>query len=319
MSRPPLILICDHRDEGLREALQPLQAMGFRVEESTGLGQTRERLQRQRPDVVLVDPLARGGLVELEQIAAARGDQALPVLVVADPADPLPAVLASRCLDDGPWDLVYRGAPLEELLMRIDRLRSQAAGQRELDDMRFQAVHDDRTALLRPMPFGQRLREHFSAAQRHHFDLALVLMDLDRFGQVNKAFDHMVGDVIIDRVGRVVRETLRAEDVGGRLGGDEFAIVLPYTQRVDTARVVSRLREQVQALSGPVDPSGRELHVSASIGFETYDGSDLETVETLRRHAEVALRRAKEQGGNRAVYFRHAEPEGGPRVEAAGR
>ena len=149
--------------------------------------------------------------------------------------------------------------------------------------------------------------------------MALVLMDLDRFGRVNKDFDHTVGDSIIDRVGRVVRENLRAEDVGGRLGGDEFAIVLPYTQRVDAARVVHRLRDQVQALTGPVDGFGGEVWVSASIGFETFDGRDLESVETLRRHGEVALRFAKEHGGNRAVYYRQiAVSEDEPRAEAAG-
>lgn len=309
MTRPPLILVCDHRGEGLSQAVRPLAAAGYRLEESSSLGRTRDRIARQRPDLVLVDPLSHGGIVELEQIAAARGDRPVPVLVVAERDDPLPAVLAARALGEGPWDLVYRGAPLEELLMRIGRLRRQAEGLRELDEMRFQAVHDDRTALLRPVPFQMRLREHFSAAQRHCFDLALVLIDLDGFGRVNKEFDHTVGDVVIDRVGTVVRENLRAEDVGGRLGGDEFAIVLPYTRRVDAARVVNRLRDQIQALTGPVDGTGREVSVSASIGFETFDGRDLESVETIRRHAEVALRRAKELGGNRAVYYRQDPPE----------
>ncbi|MDA1264636.1 MAG: GGDEF domain-containing protein [Planctomycetota bacterium] len=252
----------------------------------------------------MIDPLARGGVSELEALSTIRG---LPVLVVADPSDPLPAVLAARALGNGPWDVVYRGAPLEEVLMRIERLRAQAEGLVELDEMRFAAVHDDRTRLLRPVPFNGRLREHFSAAQRHHIDLALVLFDLDRFGQVNKKFDHTVGDSVIDRVGTVVRENLRAEDVGGRVGGDEFAIVLPYTSRIDAARVVHRIHAQVRALTGPFTDSEEEVAVSASVGFETFDGRDLETVEALRRHAEQALRRAKELGGDKAIYFRNLE------------
>jgi diguanylate cyclase (GGDEF)-like protein len=335
MSSPPRILVCDHRGEGLIEALRPLTSIGLRLELSTSPAQTRSLLRELRPDLVVIDPLARGGVSELGALTGPQGGpvpaptggspfggQPIPVLVVADPSDPLQAVLAARALGDGPWDVVYRGAPLEEVLMRIERLRGQAEGLTELDEMRFAAVHDDRTHLLRPIPFQQRMREHFSAAGRHHFDLALVLLDLDRFGLVNKEFDHMVGDAVIGQVGTVVRENLRAEDVGGRIGGDEFAIVLPYTRRVDAARVVNRLRDQLQELTGPIGDTGREVHISASLGFETYDGTDLESVETLRRHAEVALRRAKELGGNRALYFRNLDQEeggGGPRLaEAAG-
>ena len=318
MTTPPRILICDHRGEGLAEALRPLASVGLRLETTTSPAQTRSHLRETRPELIVIDPLARGGSSELD---ALRPHRPPPVLVVADPGDPLPAVLAARSLGEGPWDVVYRGAPLEEFLMRIERLRRQAASLVELDEMRFQAVHDDRTRLLRPIPFGQRLREHFSAAGRHRFDLALALLDLDEFGMVNKDFDHVVGDEVIERVGGVVRENLRAEDVGARIGGDEFAVILPYTGRVDAARVVQRLRAEVRALSGPIGDSKAQVHISASIGFETFDGSDLDAVETLRRHAEQALRRAKELGGDRALYFRalgsgsEGEP---PRSEATG-
>ncbi len=117
---------------------------------------------------------------------------------------------------------------------------------------------------------------------------------------------------MITRVGAVVRSTMRAEDVGGRLGGDEFAVVLPYTRRIDAARVVGRLCEEIRSLSGSFEDWGSRLEVTASLGFETYDGTDLESVETLRRHAEVALKRAKLMGGDRVLYVRSLEgSEGG--------
>ena len=303
-SEAPLILICDHRGEGLSEALRPLSALEMRIETTTRLAQTRQQLVRQQPALVIIDPLSRGGVVELEVLAAARGEATLPVLVVTTPDDPLPALIAARTLDPGPWDLIYSDAPLEEFAMRIDSLRRRAAHQKELDEMRYAAVHDDRTSLLRPMAFDLRLGEHFSAAQRHHLDLALVLIDLDNFGNVNKIFDHTVGDAVIEVVGSVVRDNLRTEDVGGRIGGDEFAVLLPYTPRVHAARVVGRLREEIEVLSGPYPGTDKRVEISASIGFETFDGEDIESVEALRRHAEIALRRCKEAGGNRAMYYR---------------
>jgi diguanylate cyclase (GGDEF)-like protein len=157
---------------------------------------------------------------------------------------------------------------------------------------------------LRPNAFQARLLEHFSAAQRHHHDLALVLIDLDRFGAINKEHDHTVGDDVISRVGDAIRRTLRVEDVAGRLGGDEFGVLLPYTGKINAALVVNRLRQEIARCSGQPEGANSHIDCSASIGFETYDGEDIDSLETLRRHSERALRVAKVQGGDQGVYYR---------------
>ncbi len=305
MSIPPVILLCDHRGEGTADNARGLADAGYRLEQTENLRQTLARLSRLTPAVILVDPLASGGAVELDAIDRARGaDHPVPVLVVADSRDPLPTVLVSRTLERGLWDLVHRDAPVEEYLMRIERLQNQRKKVAEIDELRHRAVHDDRTDLLRPKSFQERLREHFSAAQRHKLDLALLLIDLDRFGAINKDHDHTVGDALIGRVGEAIRRTLRAEDVAGRLGGDEFAVLLPYTRKVDAASVVQRLLEEIRALSGPLPGAKSEVTVSASIGFETFDGSDLDDDQALRMNTERALRHAKRSGGDVGVYFR---------------
>lgn len=302
-----MILICDHRGDGLEESLRPLREAGLEFEATRTLRETRERLVVESPRLLVLDPLAGGGMVELDEIDRLRGESPrAALLLVIDPADPRPALKAARTLGGDTWDLVRRDAPPEELLLRIERLLRQSEQSGELDSLRYHAAHDDRTGLLRPRFFQSRLNEHFSAAQRHHLDLAFVLLDLDDFGQVNKRWDHTVGDQVIARVGRAIEETLRAEDVAGRLGGDEFAIVLPYTRPVEAAVAVRRLRDTLAGLSGKIRPEeGREgIPVGASIGFETTNGTDLESVEILRSHAEVALRRAKRAGGGRGVYYR---------------
>ncbi len=301
---PALILVCDHRGRGLGQRLAPLASPHLRLETSSALTQTQQRIVREPPALVVIDPLSKGGVVELEALRAAAHRHPVPILLVASANDPLPALIAARTLDPGPWDLIARSAPIEEYSMRIERLRRQADRERELETIRFAASHDDRTALLRPVPFDTRLKEQFSAATRHHMDLALILIDLDNFGQVNKVFDHTVGDAVIELVGQVITENLRTEDVGGRIGGDEFAVVLPFTPRLQAARVVARLREEIFVLSGPYPETDLQVEISASIGFETYDGTDVESVEAMRRHAEIALRRCKEKGGNQALYYR---------------
>jgi diguanylate cyclase (GGDEF)-like protein len=311
MSFPRCVLICDHRGEGLREALAALDQHGYRVVVTAQLRDTHRELARTHPALVVIDPLAAGGRAELDEIRrASEGDASTPVLVVADPLDARSAARALEHLKPAPCDLVYRSAPIEEFVARIEALLGRAEHARETEDLRHRALHDDRTDLLRPAAFQQRLSEHFSAAQRHRFELALVLIDLDEFGLVNKRFDHTVGDLVIANVGEVIRRTLRAEDVAGRIGGDEFAALLPYTGRIDAAHVVRRLRDAIGALSGSISGPAGSFDVGASLGFETFDGSDLDTVETLRLHAEIALREAKRGGGHRAVYYRSlATPE----------
>ncbi|MBI5432403.1 MAG: diguanylate cyclase [Planctomycetes bacterium] len=304
MPNAQLILCCDHRGEGLSALVPSLEAAGYRLQQSRNLRQTLELFERLDPCVLVVDPLSSGS-IELEALDRARSsDPPVPVLLVTDPRDPLAAVLASRSLDRGLWDLVRRDAPAEEFVLRIESLKSQFLRLHEMSELRHRALYDDRTELLRPHGFQERLREHFSAAQRHHLSLALLLIDLDRFGQINKQNDHTVGDYVISQVGGSIRHALRAEDVAGRLGGDEFAVLLPYTRKHDASHVVQRLLDAIRALSGRIPGARSEIDVSASIGYETFDGTDLESADTLRQHSEEALRLAKQAGGHRGIYFR---------------
>lgn len=311
--------------EGPAACLRPLAALGVELLEVADLDAVAGQ---QAPsgavpgDILALDPASAEAFAR--RATRSRGGSRLPVLVLADPADPIQAVVAGRALrDSAPWDIVRRDAPPEEILLRAERLVASAQAQLDLDAARYRASHDDRTELLRPSAFDERLREHFSAAQRHHLELALVLVDMDRFGEVNKRYDHTVGDQLISRAGSVIRMSLRAEDVGARIGGDEFALILPYTQRVDAARVVSRLAGRFRALSGPPPAQFRPpadedegaplpvIRVSASLGFETFDGFDIDSPDELRARAERALHEAKARGGDQGVYYRSLQaPDG---------
>ena len=304
MNTAPLILVSDHRGEGLDERLSGLAAVGYGVEHSTSLRRTLAAVERLRPALIVIEPLASGGAVELESLGAALPlSPPIPVLVVGDVTRHLASAVGQRAREGGLWDLARRDIGPEELLLRCEQLLGRARSRVEMDLLRHRAHHDDRTDLLRPGSFQERLREHFSAAGRHDLNLALLLLDLDRFGQINKTFDHTVGDELITRVGDSIRAALRTEDVAGRLGGDEFGIVLPYTKKLDAVHVVQRLLEEIHGLTGKVDGAG-STEISVSIGFETFNGSDVTDLKALRLHAERALRHAKRSGGNQGVYFR---------------
>ncbi|MBL8862237.1 MAG: GGDEF domain-containing protein [Planctomycetes bacterium] len=307
MRSPTTVLLLDHRGTGLAQRLAALGRDGWRLESCETVRRSLERLAGPPPSAIVLDPLVEGGAQELEALDRA-GASAVPLLLLSDPAR---VGLALDVLGREPArvaDLAHRDAEPEEIRARLERLLSEAAARAELLELRHRALYDDRTELLRPEAFERRLAEHWSAAERHGHELALVVLDLDRFGQFNKRYDHTVGDRVLSRVSAAIRSALRTEDVAGRLGGDEFGCVLPYTKKADAARVVQRLRERIRAVSGRVD--GLDLDISASLGFETFDGRDLESVDVLRRHAESALREAKRRGGDRALYYRLLPPAG---------
>lgn len=309
MPSPPLLLIADHRGEGLEQRLEELELEGFRSQVTTNLRASLRAMDAEVPSLIVLDSLSSEGVEELRALDHARaGDPPIPLLWLTRLDGKAPLTGALSAMRNEVWDLTDRSAPLEELRMRLGRLLSESRLLSEIVDLRHRAHHDDHTNLLRVRAFQNRLEEHFSAAQRHDLDLALVLIDLDKFGAVNKQHDHTVGDILIQQAGEIIRRTLRTEDVAGRIGGDEFAVVLPYTQKVDAARVVNRLVDEIHKLSGRPKGSKREIVVSASLGFETFNGRDIDSVETLRSHAERALRAAKVRGGNVGVYFRQLEP-----------
>jgi diguanylate cyclase (GGDEF)-like protein len=301
----PLLLVCDHLGSRPGELADHLNLRGYRTAHAQNLRESLESIGRERPALLVMRPLVAGGRAELETIEQARqGEPPIPLLVVSDRKRSAPLEAAASVLRTGAWDVIYADTPPEELALRVSRLETEVGRLREMSALRHQASHDDRTDLLRVHAVEARLREHFSAAQRHSFDVALVLIDLDRFGLINKRHDHTVGDAIIAQVGEVIRRCLRAEDAAGRLGGDEFGVVLPYTRKVDAASVVGRLRDEIHKLSGRPPGARSDVEVGASIGFETFDGSDLDSVATLRTHTERALREAKRRGGNQGVYYR---------------
>ncbi len=310
MQAAPRILVCDHRGEGLTQRLEALREGGFELETSTSLRRTLRLMEGEPYVAVVLSALSRTGTVELSALEHARTGKdrpVVPLLVLAAPQDEEAALRADRQLTAGLWDIVPASTLVSEIGLRLERLLEQARREREMNVLRHRASHDDRTDLLRPAAFDKRLIEHFSAAQRHEHEMALVLIDLDRFGAINKDHDHTVGDWLITRVGEVIRNALRVEDVAGRLGGDEFAVILPYTKKLDAAGVVRRLGEAIRELSGTPPGAKGPIDVSGSIGFETFDGKDIDSLKTLRSHAERALRVAKTQGGDRGIYYRNLD------------
>jgi diguanylate cyclase (GGDEF)-like protein len=167
---------------------------------------------------------------------------------------------------------------------------------------RHQATHDALTGLPNWELLRDRLEQGLAAASRSEAEVALLLIDLDRFKEINDTLGHTYGDKLLCQVGPRLQSVLREGDTVARLGGDEFAVLLPLVDGLGEAQqVAERLRE---ALHRPFDVEGVSLDVEASVGIaiSPWHGTD---TESLLRNADIAMYVAKELKAGAVVF----EPE----------
>ncbi|BCO09122.1 hypothetical protein GF1_14980 [Desulfolithobacter dissulfuricans] len=166
--------------------------------------------------------------------------------------------------------------------------------------IRYMANHDSLTSLRNRNYFHRRLPQAISLAKRYGRMLCLLFIDLDRFKPVNDTYGHAVGDLVLKEVARRLTSMLRSSDSVCRLGGDEFVILLESSNSVEGARNVAQ--KAIDLLSEPIEAGKHVCYIGASIGISIYP-LDCEDAETMLRHADIAMYRAKEKGRNRFELY----------------
>jgi diguanylate cyclase (GGDEF)-like protein len=162
---------------------------------------------------------------------------------------------------------------------------------RQMVEIEHQALHDDLTGLPNRAFFRMNAEEAFDEARALGSGVAVLLIDLDRFKEINDTLGHESGDLLLAELGGRLQEILRGTDTVARLGGDEFAVLAPGQHDAQSASVVAdRIR---RGLDEPFMVAGLALEVEASIGIALFPdhGDD---VETIMRHADVAMYVSKE-------------------------
>ena len=161
------------------------------------------------------------------------------------------------------------------------------------------AYRDELTGLPNRALFSDRLQQAIATSRRMKSPLSVLVLDLDRFADVNDTLGHAIGDLLLRQVAERLTRTMRREtDTVARLGGDEFALLLP-TADLDAAQRI--VQEIVRALEEPMTLDGHVVDVHASIGIANFPehGDDL---ESLLRRADVAMYSAKRNNTGHAVY-----------------
>jgi diguanylate cyclase (GGDEF)-like protein len=180
------------------------------------------------------------------------------------------------------------------------RLRQQAEElELHADEKEYQALHDPLTELPNRALFSERIQYALYDAHDEGREVAVLLMDLDRFKEINDTLGHHCGDLLLQELGSRLKGALRGSDTVARLGGDEFGILLPS---IPDRRIVNEVVERIRtAVEEPFNLQGLPLAIETSIGVSIYpDHAD--DVDTLMQRADVAMYQAKSKNSLFEVY-----------------
>lgn len=189
------------------------------------------------------------------------------------------------------------GAPLEVFGVVQDITDHELA----MLAVKHASLHDPLTTLPNRVKFNERLGEYLKLTKRDGHETHLMLLDVDRFKEINDTLGHPAGDALLKMVAARMATCIRETDVAARLGGDEFAIILRSGEPRDVATFAERLYETMKA---PFEIEGQMIAVRFSAGIANAPADATEPDELLKK-ADIALYRAKEDG--RGVY-RYFEP-----------
>jgi diguanylate cyclase (GGDEF)-like protein len=216
------------------------------------------------------------------------------------------AILVHVALRTLPFGALERAmASLEEsqraLQREVDEKDKALGALRKANDaIQYQALHDELTKLPNRAYFQRHLREQIDAfsERRHCANIAVILIDLNRFKEINDTLGHHMGDAVLRHAGQRIRDAVPADAFLARLGGDEFAVTLPSCGEGDAAHWAEVLS---QVLVAPIIVDEYHLAISGSMGIAVFPIQG-DTPSQLLRHADIAMYKAKHGGQPYCLY-----------------
>lgn len=274
------------------------------------------------PDVFVIamGPEARDpGIRLLSELRSRRETRHAATIAVLD-ADlkdtPARWDRAAMALDFGAAEVAFQGFDDAELALRIKR---QVALKKQADHLRNSVQNGLRMAVCDPLTglYNRRyalphLARIATAARERSTPFATMLLDLDRFKQVNDRYGHAAGDAVLVAVADRLRDNLRSHDLLARIGGEEFLIAMPDTDEIAAREAADRLRDIIRRFPVPLPRLSQSVHVTCSIGVTVtkapcgpYPAVDHD-VASLIDDADSALYRSKATGRDTTSFAKSA-------------
>lgn len=211
-----------------------------------------------------------------------------------------------KAYDAGGIDYVTKPFRPRELLARIKRELTLQQLIKDLqaskEELRILATTDPMTKLYNRRSFANICANLLAQSKRQAQDMALLMIDIDKFKTINDAHGHDVGDTVIITMAETLRSMSRKGDIVCRYGGEEFVLLLPNTPIGGACTLGEKIRQHIEALIVHTE-SGGQLHFTASIGAAQVDVQAEKNLEPALKRADIALYQAKEGGRNQLVTF----------------
>ena len=262
-------------------------------------------IRQKKPDVILLDLVMPEvtGFDILEQLQSDESLAYIPVIVLTSSDD---SETKLQCLQFGAADFLAKPVDSSELVLRLRNTVRAKAYQDHL------VYYDSLTGLPNRRRFAELLELALDHAERTGEGGAILHMDLDHFKKINDTLGHSAGDELLKQASQRLERRIRDGDSLGRLydigervsmsrlGGDEFTILLPDMGHEQSAAYLAR--RILDAMTVPFEINGNELFVTPSIGISIFpeDGKD---VDTLLKHADIAMYQAKQHGRNGFEFY----------------
>jgi len=300
---PIRVLIVEDSREDTTRMVQELERAGYNPEigQVDTPGAMNRALMDQSWDLVICDyRMSKFNAPDAIALLRKTGLD-LPFIIVSGSVG---EDLAIAAMKDGAHDYILKNN-LSRLIPAVERELREARLRRERDQaeemIRFLAYHDFLTALPNRTLLQDRLQRAVLDAQRETRSLAVLLMDLDRFKEINDTLGHHWGDQLLKQMGPRVQAVLRESDTVARFGGDEFAVLLPNTGAEGAMQTAQKI---LKALEPHFIIDNLPIQVEASIGIALFPEHGIHS-ESLIQRADVAMYAAKRTGGCCVIY----EPE----------
>ena len=298
------ILIVEENDDDF-EAINDIlmENNNINVERVKSIGEAFSCMDEEPLDLLLLDYyLPDGNAFEmLERMNEERYE--VPAVIITGQGN---EVIASKIIQAGAYDYLPRDSLSSNSLSRtilntLEKAQLKKQVKEAYNRMVDMSVRDELTGLFNRRYFIDAIEAEVARSQRYRTDLVLCIFDIDHFKKVNDTHGHPTGDKVLSKIGNLLKDSIRDNDIACRYGGEEFAILLPHTNIEEAGIMSERFRELVASYDFDVN----ELHLSitVSIGVAQYQSDSNISGSMLLEQADKALYKAKKEGRNRTIIY----------------
>ena len=297
---PSILIVEDNKiDEKLLQRY--LQGEPYQIKLAKDGEEAISRAQQERIDVILLDLILprKNGFEVCRTLKEMKSTQNIQIVAITGLSD-----LESKLkgIELGVDDYLIKPVNMHVLRTRVKALVKKKALLDKLCDRYEMAVHsaitDKLTGLYNRRYFDYFLELEIKRSSRQQASLALLMIDIDDFKQINDTFGHLFGDTILNQLGELLKTQIRETDMAARYGGEEFAVVMSSTGLEKAVQIGERIRQTIQSYSF----GDKNFLMTASIGIAMYP-SDADSFNQLIEKSDSSLYKAKRTGKDRVVAY----------------